>query len=68
MFSVESLAALIGDQFDVLTLDDDYPPHSQGRICSTRIVARKKPGPVQALDKEAILRAYESQLDPSDPA
>ncbi len=68
VFSVESLGALIGDQFDVLTLDDDYPPHSQGRVCSTRIVARKKPGPVQALDKEAILRAYESQLDPSDPA
>ena len=68
VFSVESLGALIGDQFDVLTLDDDYPPHSVGRVCSTRIVARKKPGPVQALDKEAILRAYESQLDTSDPA
>jgi SAM-dependent methyltransferase len=68
VFSVESLGALISDQFDVLTLDDDYPPHSEGRVCSTRIVARKKPGPVQALDKEAILRAYESQLDNSDLA
>lgn len=68
VFSVESLGALIGDQFDLLTLDDDYPPHSEGRVCSTRIVARKKPGPVQALDKQAILRAYESQLDSSDRA
>jgi SAM-dependent methyltransferase len=68
VFSVESLRALISDQFDVLTLDDDYPPHSEGRVCSTRIVARKKPEPVQALDKQAILRAYESQLDNSDPA
>ena len=68
VFSVESLGALIGDQFDLLTLEDDYPPHSEGRVCSTRIVARKKPGPVQALDKQAILRAYESQLDSSDRA
>jgi len=68
VFSVESLRALISDQFDVLTLDDDYAPHSEGRVCSTRIVARKKPEPVQALDKQAILRAYESQLDNSDPA
>ena len=68
VFSVESLGALISDQFDLLTLDDDYPPHSEGRVCSTRIVARKKPGPVQALDKQAILRAYESQLDSSDRA
>jgi SAM-dependent methyltransferase len=68
VFSVESLGALISDQFDVLTLDDDYPPHSEGRVCSTRIVARKKPAPVQALDKQAILRAYESQLDSSDRA
>ena len=62
VFSVESLGALIGEQFEVLTLSQDYPPHSKGRVCSTRIVARKKPGPVQTLDKQAILRAYESQL------
>jgi len=68
VFSVESLDALISDQFDVLTLDDDNPAHSIGRVRSTRIVARKKPGPVQALDKSAILRAYESQLDSSGPA
>ena len=68
VFSVQSLGALIGDQFDVLTLADNYPPHSVGRVCSARIVARKKPEPVQALDKQAILRAYENQLDNSDPA
>lgn len=68
VFSVQSLGALIGGQFDVLTLADDYPPHSVGRVCSTRVVARKKPEPVQALDKQAILRAYESQLDNSDHA
>jgi SAM-dependent methyltransferase len=66
VFSVESLKALISDQFDLLTLDDDYPPHSVGRLCSTRIVARKRPEPVQALDKQAILHAYERRLDSPD--
>jgi SAM-dependent methyltransferase len=63
VFSVQSLRALLGEQFDLLTLADDYPPHSEGRICSTRLMARKKPGPtIQPLDKQAILRAYESHL------
>jgi len=62
VFSVESLRALVGEQFDLLTLADDYPPHSEGRVCSTRLVARKKPMPSQPLDKQAILRAYESHL------
>jgi len=62
VFSVQSLRALLGEQFDLLTLADDYPPHSEGRVCSTRLMARKKPGPIQPLDKQAILRAYESHL------
>lgn len=63
VFSVESLRALLGDQFDVLKLVDDYPPHSKHRACSTRMVARKQPGASRPLDKQSILRAYESQLD-----
>lgn len=62
VFSVESLHALLSERFDLLTLTDDYPPHSEGRVCSTRLIARKKPEPSQPLDKQAILRAYESQL------
>jgi len=62
VFSVESLRALLGEQFDLLTLADDYPPHSEGRVCSTRLMARKKPGPSRPLDKQAILRAYESHM------
>jgi len=68
VFSVESLHALLGEQFDVLTLVDDYPPHSKHRVCSTRIVARKKPGASQRLDKQTILRAYECYIDDSKPA
>jgi len=67
VFSVESLRALLTEKFDLLTLVDDYPPHSEGRVCSTRIVAQKKPGLAQPLDKQAILRAYKRQLDNSKP-
>jgi SAM-dependent methyltransferase len=62
VFSVESLRALFDEQFDVLALAEDYPPHSQGRVCSTRIIARKKPGLNLRLDRQEILRAYESHL------
>jgi SAM-dependent methyltransferase len=63
VFTVESLRALLGKHFTVVKLADHYPPHSDGRDCSTRIVARKKPAVSQSLDKKEILRAYESHLD-----
>jgi SAM-dependent methyltransferase len=62
VFSVERLRALLEEQFDVLTFADDFPPHSKSRVCGTRVVARKKPGLNQRLDREMILRAYESHL------
>jgi SAM-dependent methyltransferase len=64
VFSVESLRALLDEQFDLLTFVDDYPPYSGGRVCSTRVVARKKPQLTQRLDREMILRAYESTFTP----
>jgi SAM-dependent methyltransferase len=60
VFSVESLRAVLDEQFDVLTLDYGYPPHSAGRVCSTRVVARKKPLNSAFPDRELILRAYEN--------
>jgi SAM-dependent methyltransferase len=68
VFSVESLRVLLSGQFDVLTFVDVYPPHSEGRVCSTRIAARKNSLASQQLDKQTILRRYESQLDASKPA
>ncbi len=59
VFSVQGLRDLVSEQFDVLTLADDYPPHSEGRVCSTRLIARKKPAPNQALDRETLLLGYE---------
>ena len=60
VFSMDSLRALFDEGFDVATFADNYPPHSKWRVCSTRLVARKKPELTQRLDREMILRAYES--------
>jgi SAM-dependent methyltransferase len=62
VFSVESLRTFLEAKFTVLTLADDYPPHSVRRACSTRILAQKKSTLNQQIDKEAILTAYERQL------
>jgi SAM-dependent methyltransferase len=63
VFSVQSLRGTVRDRFDVVALDDHYPPHSRGRICGVRLVARKKPGASARLDKAAILRTYEARLE-----
>jgi len=38
--------------------DDSYPPHSDYRVCSVRILARKRARGGLILDKEAVLQAY----------
>jgi SAM-dependent methyltransferase len=61
VFSVESLRVLLEEHFDVLTLSDGHGPHDGWRVCSTRVVARKKSRLSQeGLDREMILRAYEN--------
>lgn len=62
VFSVENLRALVERHFDVAMLADNYPPHSEGRVCSTRLTARKKPGIDSLLDPAKILRAYETHM------
>jgi SAM-dependent methyltransferase len=62
VFSVQSLCNLLSEQFAVATIKDAYPPHSKGRLCSVRLLARKKPSASQPLDKEKILQAYEARL------
>ena len=41
VFSVDSLRPLLEQEFKIVRLDDDYPPHSAGRVCSLRVLARK---------------------------
>jgi SAM-dependent methyltransferase len=62
VFSVESLRTLLADQFEVAILTDNDAPHSEARICSVRLLARKRPRVNLPLDKDGILRAYEARL------
>ena len=63
VFSIESLSALIEDQFKMLLLEKNQPPHSVGRDSSVRLLAKKKkPRISPAFDKEKILKAYESRI------
>ena len=50
-----------GDSFEVVTPADNHPPHSEGRLCSVRVVAHKKPGASHRLDKDKILQTYEAR-------
>jgi len=63
VFSVASLRAALQGRFDIAALDDHYPPHSRGRTCSVRLVARRQRRAGPALDREAILRAYEARME-----
>jgi SAM-dependent methyltransferase len=63
VFSVESLRALLQQDFEVVRLGDNYAPHSVGRDCSLRVLARRKPRADQSIDRAKILRAYEARLN-----
>ena len=62
VFSVESLRSLLGVNFETNMVADNESPHSEGRLRSVRLVARKKFLASPALGKAAILRAYEARL------
>jgi SAM-dependent methyltransferase len=69
VFSLDSLRALLKQDFEVVKLDNDYPPHSIGRVCSLRVMARKRARPSELIDKAKILRAYEARLaEETDPS
>jgi hypothetical protein len=63
VFSVASLRETLRDRFDIVTLDDHYPPHSRFRTCSVRLLARRRVRATAQLDKAAILRAYEARME-----
>jgi SAM-dependent methyltransferase len=63
VFSIDTLAALFREQFEFTTFTHDNPPHSQGRTCSVRLVARKKSQATPPLDKARILQAYEARVE-----
>ena len=63
VFSVDSLAALLQEQFDVVRQTDDHVSHSGWRTGSVRILAQKKPQANAVLDREQILQAYMARLE-----
>jgi SAM-dependent methyltransferase len=62
VFSMESLCALLGLNFEINILAQNESPHSTGRLLSVRLLARKKNPASPRLDKAAILQAYEARL------
>jgi SAM-dependent methyltransferase len=58
VFSVESLVALLQDQFELVTQAHDDEAHSVGREYSVRVLARKRSRATPTLDKDRILQAY----------
>jgi SAM-dependent methyltransferase len=64
VFSVESLRVLFDEHFHILTFSDGHEPHNGFRVCSAKIIARKRPGlSLERLDREMILRAYENSSE-----
>ena len=63
VFSVESLAALLRDQFEIITQTYHHPPHSRGRDNSVRLLARKRFQTPSTIDKEQILQAYMARVE-----
>ena len=66
VFSVDSLRPLLEQEFKVLTLADNYPPHSVGRVCSLRVLARKRPRARQPIDKDENSTCLRSRLNRRD--
>jgi SAM-dependent methyltransferase len=63
VFSVESLTALLQEQFTPVQQTDYHFSHSGWRDGSVRILARKRAQATARLDKEKILQAYMERLD-----
>ena len=63
VFSADSLAGLLAEQFTIASHTDDHPSHSGWRSGSVRILARKKLQARNGLDSDQILQAYMARLD-----
>jgi SAM-dependent methyltransferase len=63
VFSVDSLVALLEDQFAIVRHTDDHLAHSGWRAGSVRMLARKKPQAREVLDSNQVLQAYIARLE-----
>jgi SAM-dependent methyltransferase len=62
VFSVDSLKALLKEEFAIVRHTDDHLSHSGWRAGSVRILARKRPQTHELLDADQILQAYVARL------
>jgi SAM-dependent methyltransferase len=62
VFTIDGVTKLVGASFAIVSHTDHHHPHSKGRVCAVRILARKTGGPGSPLDKAAVLSAYLAQL------
>jgi SAM-dependent methyltransferase len=67
VFSMSTLTSLLREHFDIATLTEGHAAHDQWRPFSVRALARKRPGQTVALDKDAVLRAYEASIGQPAP-
>ena len=65
VFTIDGLTTLVEVSFTIVSRSDHHRPHSKGRECAVRILARKTDGPAPSLDKGAVLNAYLRQLRPN---
>jgi SAM-dependent methyltransferase len=63
VFSLESLAALLQEQFAIIRQTNDHPSHSGWRTGSVRLVAQKRLQASAGLDREKILQDYMARLE-----
>ena len=66
VFTIDGLTALIEESFAIVRRTDNHSPHSEGRRCAVRILARKIGGAGLRIDKEAVLNAYLARLKADD--
>jgi SAM-dependent methyltransferase len=63
VFSVDSLAALLQEQFAIVHQTEEPCSHSGWRSGSVRILAHKRPQASRVLDRDTLLQAYMARLE-----
>jgi SAM-dependent methyltransferase len=63
VFTIDGLAALVQESFAIVSRTDNGPPHSGGRECAVRLLARRTDRVTPLLDRGAVLDAYLARIE-----
>ena len=58
VFTIDGLIALVEESFAFVSRTDHHRPHSKGRVCAVRILARKTEGPGRLSTRKRYWSAY----------